>query len=222
MDQDAVVLVDNRDSFTFNLAQAFQVLGATVEVVDVERVDAAGLVSRPPTLVVLGPGPRGPREGRGLVELAGTLRGRVPLLGVCLGLQALVTAAGGVVGRAARPLHGKRDRCSHDGRGLFAGLPSPLSVMRYHSLVAHTAPGFEVAARGSDGAIMALRHRGDRLDAVQFHPESIGTEGGLVMLANALAAAGGHPRPRPHAGGIPGPHTFQHHGWEDYPCATDT
>jgi anthranilate synthase component II len=184
-----VFLLDNRDSFTWNLAQAFRELGASVDVVDTDTITAASVLSQRPRLVCIGPGPRGPADLPHLVDVTRGLDGEVPILGICLGLQVLVRAHGGSIVRAKTAMHGKRDLVQHDGRGVFAGLPSPLSVMRYHSLVALDLPaGFTVTARDQHGQVMGLR--GNLVEAVQFHPESIGTSGGMEMLANALKSAG--------------------------------
>lgn len=206
-----VLLLDNRDSFTFNLAHVCAELGARVDVVDADLVTAdqiqqsreAGLG---PAVVVVGPGPRGPRDLPRLVELVAALDGVVPLFGVCLGLQVMVRARGGVVGRASRPVHGKRDAITHQGAGCLAGLPSPLWVMRYHSLVAVDVPAsFEVTAVDGEGQPMALRDRRTRVEAVQFHPESIGTAGGVELMANVLRDAGVVVAPRFRPGGVPRP-----------------
>ena len=203
-----VLLLDNRDSFTFNLAHVCAELGARVDVVDADLVTAdqiqrardAGLG---PAIVVVGPGPR---ELPRLVELVAALDGAVPLFGVCLGLQVIVRARGGVVGRAKRPVHGKRDAVAHKGAGCLAGLPTPLWVMRYHSLVALDVPdSLEVTAVDSDGQPMAVRDRRARFEAVQFHPESIGTAGGVELMANVLRGAGVVAASRFRPGGVPPP-----------------
>ena len=191
-----VLLLDNRDSFTFNLAQAFLELGCSVDVVDSGLVTAAEIIATReggggPRVVVVGPGPRGPAELPGLVALVQELDGVVPLFGVCLGLQVIVRARGGVVARARAAVHGKRDAVTHDGGGCFAGLPSPLWVMRYHSLVAETVPSsLVVTATDAHGQAMAVRDVGARVEGVQFHPESIGTAGGLELLRNVVTGAG--------------------------------
>jgi anthranilate synthase/aminodeoxychorismate synthase-like glutamine amidotransferase len=186
-----VLLLDSRDSFTWNLAHAFCELGATVRVEPADGRRADEIIASEPGLVCIGPGPRGPRELPELVALAEALSGRVPLLGVCLGMQAIARAHGGEVGRARAPVHGKRDAIRHVGRSLFVGLPDPLWVMRYHSLVVTRLPaGFEVLATDGDGQPMAIQREADRIWAVQFHPESIGTAGGLHVLAAAMGAAG--------------------------------
>lgn len=207
-----VLLLDNRDSFTFNLAQAFGELGCSVDVVDADRVEAEQVIAarragRGPRVVVIGPGPRGPAELPRLVGLVAALDGVVPLFGVCLGLQVLVRARGGVVGRARAPVHGKRSDVRHDGVGCLAGLPDPLRVMRYHSLVATVVPSsLAVTATDVDGQAMAVRDAGRGVEAVQFHPESIGTAGGMELLRNVLVGAGvdvGPVRARP--GTVPPP-----------------
>lgn len=191
-----VLLLDNKDSFTFNLAHALVELGASVEVIDSDLVTAAMIedsrsAGLGPAVVVIGPGPRGPRDLPALVSLLQALDGVVPLFGVCLGLQALVLARGGVVERARAPVHGKRDLVDHDRAGCFANLPSPLWVMRYHSLVASTVPtSLQVTARDAHGQVMAVRDSTHAVEAVQFHPESIGTAGGLLLLANILTSVG--------------------------------
>jgi anthranilate synthase/aminodeoxychorismate synthase-like glutamine amidotransferase len=201
-----VVLLDSRDSFTWNLVQGFEELGAHVDVVDASDTTAPAVLSVHPALVCIGPGPRGPADLPHLLELVRGLDGEVPLLGVCLGLQAIVRATGGEVGRALAPVHGKRDPVTHDGKGLFQGLPSPLWVMRYHSLVARRVPErFEVTARDGAGQVMGLRDARARIEAVQFHPESIGTAGGLEMMKRALVWAGLPVRDVvPRRGNVPG------------------
>lgn len=205
-----VLLLDSRDSFTFNLAQACAEVGAEVDVVDADVVDADQILvsralGRGPALVIVGPGPRGPRDLPHLVQTVRALDGVVPLFGVCLGLQVIVQARGGVVGRARAPVHGKRDEIVHDDVGCLRGLPSPLWVMRYHSLVATTVPpSLQVTARDGHGQPMAVRDVSAAVEAVQFHPESIGTAGGLRLLATVLASAGVTVRlPPARAGAVP-------------------
>jgi anthranilate synthase/aminodeoxychorismate synthase-like glutamine amidotransferase len=191
-----VLLLDNRDSFTFNLAQAFAELGCSVDVVDADVVTAAQVAAARaagvgPRLVVIGPGPRGPMDLPRLVARVAALDGQVPMFGVCLGLQVLVRARGGVVGRARAPVHGRRSDVRHGGAGCFAGLPDPLRVMRYHSLVATDVPAsLVVTATDVDGQVMAVRDAARGVEAVQFHPESIGTAGGMELLRNVVAGAG--------------------------------
>ncbi len=188
-----VLLVDNYDSFTYNLAQAFGALGAAVTVIraDDGALDAA-LDARPDRLVI-SPGPGRPEAaGRSpdLVREAPT-RG-IPTLGVCLGLQCAAVAFGAKVIRAPEPRHGKTSLVRHDGSGIFAGVPDPTEATRYHSLMVDAAtlpPELVVTARSDDGVVMALRHRTLPLEAVQFHPESVMTADGMRMLENFLGRA---------------------------------
>ncbi|MEM8885707.1 MAG: aminodeoxychorismate/anthranilate synthase component II [Planctomycetota bacterium] len=181
-----ILLIDNYDSFAYNLVQALRMLGARV---DVFRHDAIGVdeaLRRPHDRLVISPGPCTPTEAGISVELC--RRARTPLLGVCLGHQCLVEAFGGRVGRAERVRHGKTSPVDHDGRGVFAGLPQPLEAARYHSLLALDVPDcFEVSARTADrGETMAVRHRTQPLVGVQFHPESFLTPDGPSLLRNFL------------------------------------
>ena len=188
-----VLLVDNYDSFTFNLAQAFLALGAEVDVVraDDPRLDAA-FATRPDRLVI-SPGPGRPEvAGRSpaLVREAPALG--IPTLGVCLGLQCAAVAFGASVVRAPEPRHGKTSLVRHDGKGIFAGVPLPTEATRYHSLMVdeRTLPKeLVVSARADDGVVMGLRHTTLPLEAVQFHPESVLTPDGLKMLENFLGHA---------------------------------
>jgi len=203
----AVVLLDNRDSFTFNLRQAFAELGHPATVLDGPTTHPDAVLALEPTLVCVGPGPRGPDDLAFALEKVRALDGRCAIFGVCLGLQLLVTARGGKVGRAIEPRHGKQSAVTHLGEGLFRDLPSPLTVMRYHSLVALELPDTLVAdAWDEAGQVMAVRDDERRSYAVQFHPESIGTEGGLDLIRNALRLAGLEVGPaRYREGGIPPP-----------------
>ena len=186
-----LLVIDNYDSFVFNLVQYLGQLGAECDVrrndeVAVEAADGyAG--------VLLSPGPGTPEEAGVCVEMVRHCAGRVPLLGVCLGHQAIAVAYGGHVGRAPELLHGKTSLVHHDGVGVLAGLPSPFTATRYHSLTLEpsTVPAeLEVTARTEGGVVMALRHRELPIHGVQFHPESVLTEGGHRMLANWLADCG--------------------------------
>ncbi len=182
-----VLVVDNYDSFTYNLVQYLGELGAEVEVVrnDAEPVDA--LVERAPDRVVVSPGPCTPNEAGVSLEVVRRFpEAGVPTLGVCLGHQSMAQAFGGRVVRHV-PVHGKQTTIEHDGRSIFAGLPAPLTVGRYHSLVVDPAvpPPFEVTATGG-GVVMAIRHRELPAEGVQFHPESVLTEHGKALLANFL------------------------------------
>jgi len=181
-----VLLIDNYDSFAWNLVQALRVLGAEVEVFRNDELDVEEAIARRPDRYVISPGPCTPREAGVSVELC--RRAAAPLLGVCLGHQCLVAAFGGRVGRAPRVMHGKASPVSHDGQGLFRGLPNPFPAARYHSLAALELPEcFEVTARTADrGELMAIRHRERPLYGVQFHPESYLTPDGPALLRNFL------------------------------------
>jgi len=184
-----ILLVDNYDSFVWNLAQGFGALGADVTVVRNDAVDPAAAAVAPPDGLVLSPGPRGPDRAGASLELIRALAGRVPILGVCLGHQCLAAAFGGAVVRAPRPVHGKTSRIRHDGAGVLRGLPDPFPAARYHSLVVEEAslPGcFTVSARTEDGVIMGIRHREYPVEGVQFHPESFLTPDGSRVLGNFL------------------------------------
>ena len=187
-----VLLIDNYDSFAHNLMQALWGLGAEVQVVRNDRITLEEAVARRPTHVVLSPGPGRPEVPRDFGVCAALIDHltATPLLGVCLGHQGIAWRMGGAVVRAPSIVHGKVEPISHDGQGLFAGLPDPLPVMRYHSLMAdpqRIPADLEVSARAGDGVVMGLRHRHRPLFGVQFHPESIGTPDGPTLLANFLA-----------------------------------
>jgi para-aminobenzoate synthetase component 2 len=174
-----ILVVDNYDSFTYNLVHMLEELGGDVIV---RRNDASGLEELEPTHLVLSPGPGRPPAR--IVELVRRTRART--LGVCLGHQAIVQAFGGEIGRAHRLVHGKASPVEHDGRGIFAGLPADFDAGRYHSLAATSVPDcFEISARG-DGEVMAVRHRQLPIDGVQFHPESVLTPHGRDLLRNFL------------------------------------
>ena len=182
-----VFLLDNFDSFTYNIAHGLAAAGATVEVRRADGVDLEALEAEPPDLLVISPGPGRPEDA--LVSLAAIRRfaGRVPIFGVCLGMQCLAVAYGGTVAPGAEPVHGKATRITHEGRGLFQGLPSPIKVARYHSLCVLDVPScLEVTAWTEDGVPMAMRHRGLRMAGVQFHPDSFLTDDGPAILEHAL------------------------------------
>ncbi len=188
-----ILLIDNYDSFVFNLARYFRRLGHDALVVRNDAIDVPGIRSLRPAAVVLSPGPCAPLQAGCSLEVVRQLHAELPLLGVCLGHQAIGEALGGRVVRAPEPVHGRTSRIHHDGLGIFTDLPSPLDACRYHSLVVEAASVpdcLEVAARDDDGLVMALRHRQYPVAGVQFHPESILTEHGFAMLAGFLRLAG--------------------------------
>jgi anthranilate synthase component 2 len=181
------LLIDAYDSFIYIIHQYLRASGVDTTVVRNDTVTADGVGALAPDFVVLGPGPGHPADA-GYVELIRAHRGRIPLLGVCLGHQAIGLAYGGTVGRAPQPRHGKTSPVRHDGRGVFAGLPQPASVTRYHSLVVHREgfpAGLEVTATAEDdGQIMGLRDPVAAVEGVQFHPESIRTDDGMRIFLN--------------------------------------
>jgi anthranilate synthase/aminodeoxychorismate synthase-like glutamine amidotransferase len=182
-----LLLIDNYDSFTYNLAHLFGELGAEVTVRRNDAIDADEAERLAPSHLVVSPGPGRPREAGASVAIVQRLAQRVPTLGVCLGHQAVVEAFGGEIGQAKRLVHGKPSEISHDGRGLFEGLPQPFEAGRYHSLAATQIPGcLEVSATCSDDEVMAVRHRELRVDGVQFHPESVLTPLGPELARNFL------------------------------------
>jgi anthranilate synthase/aminodeoxychorismate synthase-like glutamine amidotransferase len=196
-----ILLIDNYDSFVYNLARYFQRLGQATEVVRNTAIDTAGVRDRRPEAIVISPGPCTPREAGCSLDVIRAAAGAIPLLGVCLGHQAIAEALGGRVVRAAEPVHGRTSRIRHQGRGIFAGMPDPILGCRYHSLIVDeaTLPAeLEVTARTEDGLVMALQHRRFPLAGVQFHPESILTVAGYPLLAAFLRLAGlpvPHPLP---------------------------
>jgi anthranilate synthase component 2 len=188
-----VVVVDNYDSFTFNLVQYLAELGADTAVVRNDALSSAEVIAAEPAAIVLSPGPGRPEDAGICVELVrDAARASVPLLGVCLGHQAIGLAFGGRVVNAARIMHGKRSDIEHAGEGLFAGLTNPLRATRYHSLVVERASlplPLVLTAWTSDGTVMGVQHRHQPVHGVQFHPESIGTPQGRALLANMLNGA---------------------------------
>lgn len=189
MSEARVLLVDNDDSFTWNLAQALMGLGAEVHVARAHDLSEEEARAYGPSHLVISPGPGHPRDAALSLQLLREWPGRVPILGVCLGHQALGHAYGATVTYAPEMKHGKSSRIRHDGRGLFAGLPEELEVGRYHSLVVveETLPAqFVVTARSEDGVVMGIRHHKLAVEGVQFHPESVLTPLGDRLLANFL------------------------------------
>ena len=184
-----LLLVDNYDSFTFNLVQLLGELGARIEVFRNDQIDVAGIRRRAPQGLVLSPGPCTPTEAGVTLEAIGALAGALPILGVCLGHQAIGQAFGGRVVRNARIVHGKSSPVHHRGEGIYAGLALPFEAGRYHSLVVERPSlpaSLEVTAWTAEGEIMGLRHRELPVEGVQFHPESILTPQGKLLLANWL------------------------------------
>jgi anthranilate synthase/aminodeoxychorismate synthase-like glutamine amidotransferase len=188
-DKPRVLLIDNYDSFTYNLVQAFLVLDAEVIVHRNDQITVADAKALQPTHLVISPGPGRPEDAGVSLQMIGAFTGTVPVLGVCLGHQSLVHHFGGRIISAQRLMHGKTSLIEHDGKGLFAGLPQPCEVGRYHSLAAdrESIPAvLEVTARTSGGEIMGVRHRELPVEGVQFHPESVLTPEGDQLLGNFL------------------------------------
>jgi anthranilate synthase/aminodeoxychorismate synthase-like glutamine amidotransferase len=184
-----ILMVDNYDSFTYNLVQYFGELGADMRVVRNDQISVEAALGLRPSHVVLSPGPCTPNEAGITLALIERIAGRAPVLGVCLGHQAIGQAFGGRVVRARRVMHGKVSRVRHDGKGVFSGLPQDFIATRYHSLVVErdTLPAcLEVSAQSEDGEIMGLRHRELPVEGVQFHPEALLSEHGHAMLQNFM------------------------------------
>ena len=184
-----LLLIDNYDSFTYNLVQAFLVLGADVHVYRNDALTVEEALAFAPSHLCISPGPGTPYDAGVSMDMIRAFAGRLPVLGVCLGHQSIVEVFGGKVVRAGRLMHGKTSAIQHDGRTLFAGLPQPCEVGRYHSLIAAPEtlpPELEVSARTAEGEIMAVRHRTLMVEGVQFHPESILTPDGPSLMRNFL------------------------------------
>jgi anthranilate synthase/aminodeoxychorismate synthase-like glutamine amidotransferase len=182
-----ILLVDNYDSFTYNLAHLFQELGADVTVLRNDAIDADEAERLAPSHLVVSPGPGRPADSGATLAIVRRLGPRIPTLGVCLGHQAIVEAFGGEIGAAKQLMHGKASAITHDERGLFVGLPNPLEAGRYHSLAAAIVPDcLEVCATTEDGEVMAVRHRELPVDGIQFHPESVLTPLGPEIGRNFL------------------------------------
>jgi anthranilate synthase component 2 len=188
-----VLVIDNYDSFTYNLVQYLGELGADVQVVRNDAASVAAIEASKPDRIVISPGPGRPEDAGVTMEVIRQLGSRYPILGVCLGHQAIGAAFGGAVVRAAVPMHGKTSTIEHDGRGVFTGIDGPFTASRYHSLIVAEQglpADLEVAARTKeDGAIMGIRHRRLPIHGVQFHPESILTGEGHHLLRNFLAGS---------------------------------
>ncbi|HWW09054.1 MAG TPA: aminodeoxychorismate/anthranilate synthase component II [Candidatus Acidoferrales bacterium] len=188
-----VLVIDNYDSFTYNLVQYLGMLGASVDVVRNDAVSVASIRGLDPRAIVLSPGPKTPEQAGICVEVIRSLGASVPILGVCLGLQAIGVAYGARVVRAPEVVHGKVRAVRHEGAGVLAGLDNPFMATRYHSLVIEEASvpaELEVTAWSDDSLVMAVRHRHHPVEGVQFHPESIGTPSGCALLRNFLVGAG--------------------------------
>ncbi|MFO7607654.1 MAG: aminodeoxychorismate/anthranilate synthase component II [Candidatus Krumholzibacteriia bacterium] len=186
------LMIDNYDSFTFNVVQALGQLGARVEVVRNDRITVDEALALGPESVIISPGPGTPADAGVSVELIRACAGRIPVLGICLGHQAIVAAFGGRITRADRVMHGKTSRIHHDGRSVYAGLSNPFPATRYHSLLVREEDlpaSLAVVSRTGEGEIMGVRHRELAVEGVQFHPESILTTEGPHLLANFLAQA---------------------------------
>ncbi len=185
-----LLMIDNYDSFTYNLVQYFGELGADVRVVRNDEAEVDALLAMKPDHVCISPGPCAPAQAGVSLAAIRAFAGKVPVLGVCLGHQAIGEAFGGRIVRAGRIMHGKTDTIEDDGRGVFTGLPQKLTVARYHSLVIERATlpeCLEITAVSSDGEIQGVRHKTMAVEGVQFHPESIASECGHEMLKNFLA-----------------------------------
>ena len=185
-----ILLLDNYDSFTYNLAQYLGELGCRVEVHRNDRISVEQIAQRKPERIVISPGPCTPQEAGICVELIQKLAGKIPILGVCLGHQAIGAAFGGKIIRAPKLFHGKTSQIRHDGSGVFRGLPNPFTATRYHSLIVErkSLPAeLQVTAETDDDIIMGMRHRQYLLMGVQFHPESVLTESGKQLLKNFLS-----------------------------------
>jgi anthranilate synthase/aminodeoxychorismate synthase-like glutamine amidotransferase len=192
--QPRLLLIDNYDSFTYNLVQAFLVLGAEVSVYRNDALTPAAALALAPTHLCISPGPGTPYDAGVSMDMIRAFAGRIPVLGVCLGHQSIVEVFGGKVVRAGRLMHGKTSLVHHDGATLFAGLPEPCEVGRYHSLIAapETLPAvLAVSARTAEDEIMGVRHRTLAVEGVQFHPESILTPEGPKLLGNFLEVTAG-------------------------------
>ena len=185
-----ILLLDNYDSFTYNLAQYLGELGCQVEVHRNDRISVEQIAQRKPERIVISPGPCTPQEAGISVELVQKLAGKIPILGVCLGHQAIGAAFGGKIIRAPKLFHGKTSEIRHDGSGVFRGLPNPFTATRYHSLIVErkSLPAeLQVTAETDDDIIMGMQHREYALMGVQFHPESVLTDSGMQLLKNFLS-----------------------------------
>jgi para-aminobenzoate synthetase component 2 len=184
-----ILIIDNYDSFTYNLVQYLGELGADIQVVRNDKTTIKAIEKQAPERIVISPGPKTPSEAGICLDVISAFAGRIPILGVCLGHQSIGQAFGGHVIRAPQLMHGKTSEIQHDGKTIFEGLPNPFPATRYHSLIVEreTLPAcLEISATTSDGLIMGLRHREMKVEGVQFHPESILTNAGKQLLGNFL------------------------------------
>lgn len=188
-----ILIIDNYDSFVFNIGRYFQKLGETTEIIRNDAISVTDVINLKPRAIVISPGPCTPIEAGISTAIVREFSGCIPILGICLGHQCIGSVFGGRVARALRPMHGRSSCVTHDGRQLFEGLRSPLSVGRYHSLVVELdetlSPQLIVTARSDEGEVMAIAHRYHPTYGVQFHPESILTEYGYELLKNFLRLA---------------------------------
>ncbi len=184
-----ILVIDNYDSFTYNIVQYLGELGADIEVVRNDEVTVADILKKKPDHILISPGPCSPKEAGISVKVIQELAGKIPILGVCLGHQSIGYAFGGEIVRAKNLMHGKTSQITHDGKGVFKGLPNPFKATRYHSLVIkkESLPqDLIVTAQSEDGEIMGVRHKTLPVEGVQFHPESILTESGKALLRNFI------------------------------------
>ena len=182
-----ILMIDNYDSFTYNLVQAFRELGADMQVIRNDQIDVDGIRALAPAALILSPGPGNPDSAGVTLAAIKEFAGKIPLFGVCLGHQSIAQAFGGRIVHAKKLMHGKTSRIHHDGRGVFAGLEQDFPAMRYHSLAVEreSLPDcFEISAETEDGEIMGLRHKTLPIESVQYHPESIGTPEGMKQMRN--------------------------------------
>ncbi|NBD28056.1 aminodeoxychorismate/anthranilate synthase component II [Paenibacillus glycinis] len=192
-----ILVIDNYDSFTYNLVQYLGELGEDIVVKRNDEIDLEGIAALKPDHILISPGPCSPNEAGISLALIDRFKGEIPIFGVCLGHQAIGQAFGGEVVRAEKLMHGKTSQIHHDGRTIFAGIPSPYTATRYHSLIVkrETLPDcLEISAETEEGEIMGLRHKEYAIEGVQFHPESIITENGLTLLRNFLGLRAGAAR----------------------------
>lgn len=184
-----ILMIDNYDSFTYNIVQEFGMLGADMKVVKNDEIDLAGIEALNPEAIVFSPGPGNPDSAGITLAAIKRFAGKVPILGVCLGHQSIAQAFGGKIVSAKKLMHGKTSALQHDGKGLFKGFPQGMLAMRYHSLAVERATHpdcFEITAETDDGEIMGLRHKTLPIESLQYHPESIGTPDGIRQLQNFL------------------------------------